>query len=194
MTLVNMLLHHLIAEKEHVNERVQDLLDALLAHPSTHTKTSDWARAITMKTYISEVASLSSHEHGLHYLVTGITEEKLRSFEIDTVTRIMSAGAPCLWELVGALLEANSDLNSRRDKLREQAAKKRSGGKKGPSRPTGTKVNSRPTASTTDERIWEFLDQSVPVIDNNEDIPDDIVEPEEQSEEGLATIVSCFRW
>jgi hypothetical protein len=54
MTLVD-ILHHLIAAIEHA----QDLLDALLAHPSTHAKTSDcqWAHA-TMATYISEVASL----------------------------------------------------------------------------------------------------------------------------------------
>jgi hypothetical protein len=26
----------------------------------------------------------------------------------------------------------------------------------------------------TDERSWEFLDQSVPMVDNNEDIPENI--------------------
>ena len=114
-TLVDIL--HLITDTEHV-ENVQDLLNALLAHPSTstHTKTSDWARATMMKTYISEVASLSSQEHGLHYVVRGITEEKLRSFEISTISQVMSAGAPCLWELIGGLLEADGNLKSRRDK------------------------------------------------------------------------------
>ena len=109
-TLVDIL--HLITDTEHV-ENVQDLLNALLAHPSTHTKTSDWARATMMKTYISEVASLSSQEHGLHYVVRGITEEKLRSFEISTISQVMSAGAPCLWELIGGLLEADGNLKSR---------------------------------------------------------------------------------
>ena len=78
---------------EHV--QLEDLLDALLTHPSTHTGASNWARATMMKTYISEVASLSSQENGLHYLV---------------------AGAPCLWELIGGLLVANVDLKSRREK------------------------------------------------------------------------------
>jgi hypothetical protein len=75
MTLVD-IFHQLIADKEHV-ENIQDLLDALLAHPSTHTKMSDWASSTMTKTYISEVATLSSQEHGLHYLARGITEEKL---------------------------------------------------------------------------------------------------------------------
>jgi hypothetical protein len=113
----------LIADKEHV-ENVQDLLDALLAHPSTHAKTSEWARATMVKTYTSEVASLSNQEHGLHYIVGGITEEKLQAFDIDVVSQTMSAGAPCLWELIGGLLVADTDLKSRRDKRREQAAEK----------------------------------------------------------------------
>ena len=43
---------------------------------------------------------------------------------------------------------------------------------------------------STDDRSWELLDQSVPIIDNNEDIPMNIVELEEQCEEGLAAIVT----
>jgi hypothetical protein len=183
MTLVD-IFQHLIADKEHV-EHVQDLLDALLAHPSTHTKTSDWARGTMVKTYTSEVVSLSGHENGLHYIMRGVTEDKLRRFDINTISQIMSAGAPCLWELIGGLLMADADLKSRRDKWRERAAKK--GGQTAAG--TGTKaqdVDSQPM----DERSWEFLDQSVPIIDNNEDIPEDIVELEEQREESLATIVS----
>ena len=48
MTLVD-ILHHLVADIEHV-EHIQDLLDVLLAHPSMHTKTLDWARAMMAKT------------------------------------------------------------------------------------------------------------------------------------------------
>ena len=79
MTLVD-ILHDLITDK-HV-EHVEDLLNMLLAHPFTHTKTLDWAQSTMTKTYISEVASLSSQEHGLHYLVGGITEEKLQTHSV----------------------------------------------------------------------------------------------------------------
>jgi hypothetical protein len=50
MTLVENF-HHLITDKEHV-EHVEDLLDALLAYPSTHTKISNWACVTTKKTVI----------------------------------------------------------------------------------------------------------------------------------------------
>ena len=128
------------------------------------------------KIYISEVASLSSQEHGLHYIVGSITEEKLRSFDITTISQIMSAGAPCLWELISCLLVADEDLKSRWEKRRDRAAKK--GG------------HTSPDMDHPNERSWEFLDQSVPIVDDNEDIPENIIELEEECKEGLATIVS----
>ena len=97
------------------------------SHPSTHTKTSDWARTTMMKTYISEVASPSSQEKGLHYFVGGITEERLQNFNINTISQTMSAGAPCLWELIGGLLMADVDLKSRREKRQEHAVRKGGG-------------------------------------------------------------------
>jgi hypothetical protein len=152
MSLVDVF-HQLIADKDLV-DHIQDLFDALLAHPSTHTKTSDWARATMTKTYMSEVASLSGQEHGLHYVTRGITEKKLQSFDINTISQAMSANARCLWELIGGLLMADADIKSRR----ERAAKKRARGRTG----TGTDaldVDSQPTHSPTDdsERSWEFL-------------------------------------
>lgn len=96
----------------------------------------------------------------------------------------MSAGAPRLWELIGGLLVANGTLQLRRKKMsREQAASPKKRGQ------PGTDVDSQPT----DERSWEFFDESVPIIDSNEDIPENLVELEEQREEGLATIVSRIR-
>jgi len=38
-----------------------------------------WAHGIAKKTYTSEVALLSSQEHGLHYMTRGMTEDKLKN-------------------------------------------------------------------------------------------------------------------
>ena len=44
MTLIDFLHHH-IADEEHVEHvQLEDLLDALLTHPSTHTGASNWVR------------------------------------------------------------------------------------------------------------------------------------------------------
>ena len=91
----------------------------------------------------------------------------------------MSAGALCLWELTGGLLMANVDLKLRREKRQEHAVKK------------GWRTDTDVDSLSTDNRSWELFDQSVPIIDNNEDIlPANIVELEEQCEEGLAAIVT----
>ena len=90
----------------------------------------------------------------------------------------MSAGALCLWELIGGLLMANVDLKLRREKRQEHAVKK------------GWRTDTDVDSLSTDNRSWELLDQSVPIIDNNEDIPANIVELEEQCEEGQAAIVT----
>ena len=85
-------------------------------HPAMHTKTLDWACATMVKTYMSEVASLSKQEHGLHYLVGVITEEKLQGSNINAISQTMSAGVLCLWASIGGLLVGNGDLKSCRDK------------------------------------------------------------------------------
>ena len=73
------------------------------------------------------VASLSSQENGLYYFVGSIIEEKLRNVDINTISQTMSAGAPCLWELIGGLLMADVDLKSRREKRQEHAVRKGGG-------------------------------------------------------------------
>ncbi|KAG6816472.1 hypothetical protein H0H92_003050, partial [Tricholoma furcatifolium] len=73
-----------------------------------------------MKTYQSEIASLSRHDKGLHYMTTGITEEKLRSFDIDKISQIMSTNAPYMWELIDGLLAADAELQLKRDTWRRR--------------------------------------------------------------------------
>ena len=77
---------------------------------------------------------------------------------------------------------ADVDLKLWREKRQQEHAVKKGG-------QADTDVDSQ----STDDRSWEFLDQSIPIIDNNDDIPENIVELEEQCEEGLATIVSHIR-
>ena len=66
------------------------------------------AYGVAKNTYISEVALLSSQEHGLHYMTCGMTEEKLKSLNIEGISILMSTIAPCTWELLGELLAADT--------------------------------------------------------------------------------------
>ncbi|KAG6805020.1 hypothetical protein H0H92_001124, partial [Tricholoma furcatifolium] len=109
-----------------------------------------------MKTYQSEIASLSRHDKGLHYMTTGITEEKLRSFDIDKISQIMSTNAPYMWELIDGLLAADAELQLKRDTWRRRKMQHQKG-----SKDANEHVDS-------EEKYWEFLDEGVPIIDEQD--------------------------
>ncbi|KAG6904271.1 hypothetical protein DXG01_011280 [Tephrocybe rancida] len=177
------IIHQAIEVDSDANQ-VRDLLDALLAHPSTHRKTSEWARATTMKTYTSEVALLSCQDRGLHYMAGGISEEKLRSFDINDISQTMSAHAPCMWDLIDNLLVADPELKMRREKWRGQKLQRKRAAKAGKDS-TSTVANEE---IGPEERSWDFLDQNVPIVDQEDDTPEDIVDQDEQREMSLKTI------
>ncbi|KAG6822731.1 hypothetical protein H0H92_012757 [Tricholoma furcatifolium] len=144
--------------------RLEELLDALLMHPFTQKKTLVWAHSTMTKTYQSEIASLSRHDKGLHYMTKGITEEKLRSFDIDKISQIMSTSAPCIWELIDGLLTADAELQLKRDTWQRRKMQ--------------YKQDSRDADEQVDpeEKYWEFLDEGVPIIDEQDDEPEDLTE------------------
>ena len=100
---------------------VEDLLKKLHGHELMHEKVSAWVR-MTMKTmYTAEILSLTRPNAGLHYVAKGITENKLRRFNIDNIVEQMSTDAPLVWELLGELLSADPHLQYKRDWTRKQA-------------------------------------------------------------------------
>ncbi|KAG6848383.1 hypothetical protein H0H93_000710 [Arthromyces matolae] len=148
---------------------LDEILDILAKHPSTSKQLSKWAHAVTTRTYMSEIATLSRQENGLHYLASGITEEKLQSFEIENISEVMSKTAPGVWELFSRLLTADTQLQSRRERRRRQGQEKvDSGGKES----VISDVDMEP--SHADERYWEFYDEIVPIVEEDEDEPEDV--------------------
>ncbi|RDB20677.1 hypothetical protein Hypma_012104 [Hypsizygus marmoreus] len=102
-----------------VSCQTRDLLDALHAHPSTHSITSAWAQVAMKNTYNTEILSLTRPDSGLHYIALGITEDKICEFDIDDITERMSTGAPHLWELLDELLSADPCLRYKHDWARK---------------------------------------------------------------------------
>jgi hypothetical protein len=104
-----------------VSLHIEDLLEKLLGHQLMHEKVSAWVRT-TMKTmYTAEILSLTRPDAGLHYIAKGMTENKLREFNIDDIIEQMSANAPLVWELLDELLSADPHLRYKRDWARKQA-------------------------------------------------------------------------
>ena len=165
------------------------MLETLLAHPAMESTMLKWAHGIAKKTYTSEVALLSSQKHGLHYMTRGMTEEKLKSFDTKGISILMSTIASCTWELLGELLVADMGLSTQCVKLREQAEKSETKrGNKGQGTDKDMQQDSHPEMA--EEWTWQFLDQSIPLVTDGENEPEDIFDQVAQCKASLNMIVS----
>jgi hypothetical protein len=182
---------------------VEDLLEKLHGHKLMHEKVSAWMRS-TMKTmYTAEILSLTQSDARLHYIAKGMTENKLREFNIDDIIEQMSANAPLVWELLDELLSADPYLRHKRDLARKRA-QKTAAAKRQPHQGAGTSSdNSHNNVDTTnlddsddnfvDNQYWEFFDQSVSLaVEEDEDKLEDIVDQVERRHESKIAIVSRF--
>ena len=98
-----------------VSLHIEDLLEKLHGHQLMHEKVSTWVHT-TMKTmYTAEILSLTRPDAGLHYIAKGMTENKLRKFNINDIIEQMSTNAPLVWELLDELLSADPHLRYKRD-------------------------------------------------------------------------------
>jgi hypothetical protein len=177
-----------------ISLHIEDLLEALHGHNLTCQKVSAWAHA-TMKTaYTSEILSLTRPDSGFHYIAKGITEDKLHEFDIDDITEQMSVDAPLVWELLDELLSADPHLRYKRVWARKRAQEVKQQRQQGDSRSRNNDVDMHDDqlniASNNDEKYWEFFDESVQIVEENEDDPEDILDQVEQRHSSLIAIVS----
>jgi hypothetical protein len=154
------------AHHPHVTLHIEDLLNTLYRHNPIHEQVSTWAHTTMKAIYTSEILSLTQPKSGLHYTAKGMTEDKMGKFDIDDITEHMSADAPLLWELLGKLLSA--------DPLRRQ---------------TWRKQDLTQKQEREDDVYWEFLDQTLPIVEENQDEPEDILDQVEQRHSSLIAIV-----
>ncbi|GLB39303.1 hypothetical protein LshimejAT787_0604650 [Lyophyllum shimeji] len=142
--------------------------------------------------YASEILSLTRRDSGLHYIAQGITEDRLREFEIEDITKQMSSHAPLVWELLDELFSANPRLRYKREWGRKRAqeaavAKRKPCKKVADFREADEQIGG--VADDDDEAEYlEFLDESVPIVDADEDEPEDMSDQVEQRENALITI------
>ena len=129
--------------------------------------------------YTSEILSLTRSDAGLHYIAKGMTENKLREFNIDDIIEQMSAVAPLVWDLLDELLSVDPHLRYKRDWAWKQAQEV-AAAKWQPCQGTSSNSYDNDTSNTTnlddDEQYWQFFDQAVPVVEQDEDQPEDIMD------------------
>ncbi|KAG6823040.1 hypothetical protein H0H92_011605, partial [Tricholoma furcatifolium] len=109
-------------------------------------------------------------------MTKGITEEKLHSFDVDMISQIMSTNAPYMWELIDGLLAADAELQLKRDTWRRRKMQPQQD-----SKDADEHVDS-------EEKYWEFLDEGVPIIDEQDDEPEDLADQGDRKEQNLKTM------
>ena len=64
--------------------------------------------------YISQIQVLTRKESGFHFYAKKISEDKLKQFSIDKVSKKMVELVPDLWNLLAGVLAADPNSNQRR--------------------------------------------------------------------------------
>jgi hypothetical protein len=145
--------------------------------------------------YTVEIRLLTRPDAGLHYIAKGMTESKLREFNIDNIIEQMSTNAPLVWGLLDELLSADPQHQYKWNwdwkQAQEAAAAKqqpRQGASSSNSHDDVNMIDS--TNLDDDEQYWQFFDQTVPIVEKDEDEPEDIIDQVERRHASKITIVS----
>jgi hypothetical protein len=113
----------------HVNSRpimtslignVSRILDILFTNHRTHDAVSKWIGNTYIGILQEQIATLSKPSSGYHFVANKATAKELKKFTIAHLSQGIRELAPDVWELVGRLLQADSDpdILKQREKVR----------------------------------------------------------------------------
>ena len=141
--------------------------------------------------YTAEIWLLTRADSGLHYIAKEMTESKLREFNIDNIIEQISTSAPLVWKLLDELLSADPHHWYRRDWDQKQAREAAAAKQRPHQGASHDDVNMTESTNLADhEPYWQFFDQSVPIVEEDEDEPEDIVDQVERQHASKIKIVS----
>ena len=187
------------------SDHVELCLEAFRYSTLTADTTSKWVFQVARQGYISQIQVLTRKENGFHFYAKKTTEEKLKQFSVDKVSKKMAELVPDLWNLLEGVLAADPNSMQRR-------AKQMPNEKSGPSlRSTGVRDGDIEMQDVTihdvemqepedsDNRSSGWIDRDVdaetqvPLVGDDEDVPEDLLDQLNHQESALATIVSAKR-
>jgi hypothetical protein len=93
------------SHRELLQNRTSDVLDLWSEQFPSDTRT--WALKVARETYRAEIITLIHPRTGFHFRATRSCLEQLENFSMLDMGKKIKEAAPCLWELLGVLLDAN---------------------------------------------------------------------------------------
>ena len=164
-----------------------EILQVLISTPTTGAETLQWALGVAQETYQLQMSTLSHKDSGFNFMAKTVSEERLKSFSIDTMASEMEKHAPDLWRLLKVLLSADP-----RRLYKKMWAQRQ--------------VESVRDTSSKDHETREFAEVELGDLDNDdewldmdgdEDEPEDVQEKQEKQFNALISIVTnlfCLRF
>jgi hypothetical protein len=83
-----------------------------------------WANTYVTHRYATQISFLVKEDSGLRFGARHMTEDKIRDFDIVTLSQTIASRAPDLWQLLDVMLSGDAFANHRRVKIREERIKK----------------------------------------------------------------------
>jgi hypothetical protein len=83
-----------------------------------------WAHTYVTQRYAAQISVLVNKDTGLRFGAKHMTEDRIRDFDIVTLSQAIAPQAPDLWQLFDLMLSGDSVANHQRLKMREQQMKK----------------------------------------------------------------------
>jgi hypothetical protein len=106
-----------------LNGGVENLLESLLQTDLTGAIVSNWGMTHAVSIYKRQMSKLTWKENGFHFLTAKLTEEQLRSFDVEDFMKRMMVLAPDLWKLMEILHAADSRINYIRTRTQKKLKK-----------------------------------------------------------------------
>ncbi|EKM77432.1 hypothetical protein AGABI1DRAFT_13110, partial [Agaricus bisporus var. burnettii JB137-S8] len=170
----------------YVNAFIEDLprlLGWLAHHEQTRDAVNGWMKEQYQGILTSQIRDLTKPETGLHFNISTITAEKMKSITVNKIADVIQCRAPDLWNVVGILMAADP-INLRRcEKRREEREidRKANG---------GTRKKRRTRVTEEDEDEFHLQE----IVNEGEDEPEDIEDLLENERHSLLRVrqVTCI--
>jgi hypothetical protein len=169
---------------------IETLLDGFLQNNLTHSAVSNWGMIQAVSIYQQQMSNLTYKGSGFHFMTAKMTEEQLRNFDIKDLMERMITIAPDLWKLVEKLHAADSRINYQRT-WTQKRSKKAQGVKRKAGRDGDIEMEDVQTAQELEEEEEYWKADSIMLIGEEEDVPEDF---EEQTKTQFEALTQIVRW
>jgi hypothetical protein len=157
---------------------------------------TEWANQLTTSVLQVEMSQLASKDTGFHFQAKKTTESKLKEFNIQEMATTMQRVGPTVWRLFSMLLEADPNVNYKRDWARKKAEAAGNVRQKSSSNiqlDEDIEMGDITQIGMQDHNYWNVYDrEELPLVDDNDDEPEGLADQLEDQFTKLKTIVCIF--